>query len=175
MKTASIIGFGNVCEGDFCVGSCVIEALEQEQLGDAIQLAYVGHDPRAADLWLYDIDFAVIVGAVSMGGSAGHICCWDLKTFQRNLPWFAFTSPSVESLAKALTRARIAGGFPEDLLFLWIEPKVMNGLSISKEARKALRAAVRIIKLNLSERGLLCDALPKTVPIYRLEILRTVA
>lgn len=41
MKRASVIGFGDVFQGDHCVGLCVIEALEQEHLEDTVQLAYV--------------------------------------------------------------------------------------------------------------------------------------
>lgn len=175
VKKASIIGLGNVCEGDFGIGCYIVDALSQECLGEAIDLAYLGHDPRDADLWLYKIDFAVIVGAVSLEGPAGHIYCWDRETFQRNIPWFAFTSHSIESLVNALARAEIAGGLPGDMLFLWLEAKEVSGLGISKELRKALRKAVRIIKQHLFERQFLPETTLRISPIYRLDLLRMVA
>lgn len=175
VKKASIIGLGNVCEGDFGIGCYIVDALWQECLGEAIDLAYLGHDPRDADLWLYKIDFAVIVGAVCLGGPAGHIYCWDRETFQRNIGWFAFTSHSIESLVNALARAEIAGGLPGDMLFLWLEAKEVSGLGISKELRKALRKAAQIIKQHLFERRFLPETTLRISPIYRLDLLRIVA
>lgn len=48
MKKALIIGLGDILKGDFGVGCYIIEALEQEQLGDSIHLAYLADDPRYA-------------------------------------------------------------------------------------------------------------------------------
>jgi hydrogenase maturation protease len=175
MKRASIIGFGDVRRGDLCVGSCVIEALEQEKWQEAIRLAYVGDNPRDADLWLYDIDLAIIVGAAHIGGRPGEIRRWDIKTFTQNSAWFAKTCKTAESLVGALLRAQIAGGFPEDVVFLWIEPGNTAGLGMSKEVRKAFRRSIRIIKENLVEKGLLPETCLKVIPIYRLEVPRMVA
>ena len=41
MKKASIIGLGDILKGDLGVGCYIIEALEQERLGDLIHLAYL--------------------------------------------------------------------------------------------------------------------------------------
>ena len=87
MKKASIIGLGDILNGDFGVGCYIIEALEQEQLGNSTHLAYLADDPRYAGGLLYEMDFAVIIGAVSLGGSAGCIHCWDYRTFQHNVAW----------------------------------------------------------------------------------------
>jgi len=122
MQRVSVIGFGDVFRGDHCVGLCVIEALAQEGLADMIRLAYEGHDPSGADLWLFDVELAVVVGAVHLGQPAGHVSCWDLGLFQQNLDWVTDSSRSVRSLAAALDRARLAGGFSEEVMFLWIEP-----------------------------------------------------
>jgi len=119
--------------------------------------------------------FSNIVGAVSLEGPAGHIYCWDRETFQRNIPWFAFTSHSIESLVNALARAEIAGGLPGDMLFLWLEAKEVSGLGISKELRKALRKAAQIIKQHLFERRFLPETTLRISPIYRLDLLRMVA
>jgi len=175
MKKASIIGFGDVRRGDLCVGSCVIEALEQERWEDAIQLAYVGDNPRDADLWLCDIDLAIIVGPAHIGSRPGEIRCWDLKTFTQNSGWFINSCRTTESLAGALLRAQIAGGFPENVLFLWIEPGNTEGLGMSKEVRKAFRRSIRMIKENLVQKGLLPETCLKVASIYRLEVPRMVA
>lgn len=175
MKKASIVGLGDILNGDFGVGCYIIEALEQEQLGDSIHLTYLADDPRYAGGLLYEMDFAVIVGAVNLGGSAGGIHCWDYRTFQHNVAWLINEFHSIELLVDALCRTELAGGFPGDILFLWIEPKATEGVAISREVHKALRLAVQIIKKNLFERDFLPENALKISPIYRLELLRTVA
>jgi len=121
------------------------------------------------------MDFAVIVGAVNLEGSAGGIHCWDYRTFQHNVAWLINEFHSIGLLVGALCRTELAGGFPGDILFLWIEPNVTKGVTLSREVHKALRSAVQIIKKNLFERGFLPENALKISPIYRLELLRTVA
>ena len=175
MKKASIIGLGNILEGDFGVGCYILDALSQERLGDSVHLAYLGDDPRYAGGLLYEADFAVIVQALEIGGSAGMVHCWDYRTFQQNAAWFVNEFQTIEFLVNALGWTALAGGLPEDLLFLWIEPKVTEGLGISREVHKALRTAVQIIKKNLFDRGFLSETAAEISQIYRLEVLRTVA
>ncbi|MBC8199376.1 MAG: hydrogenase maturation protease [Desulfobacterales bacterium] len=174
MKKASIIGLGDILKGDFGIGCYIIEALEQEQLGNSIHLAYLADDPRYAGGLLYEVDFAIIVAAVSMGGPAGGIHCWNYKTFQHNVAWLINEFHSIEFLVDALGRTELAGGFPEDLLFLWIEPKVIEGVALSKEILNAIRPTIQIIKKNLFERGFLPENALKISPIYRLELIRKV-
>ena len=93
---------------------------------------------------LYDRDFAIIVGALNIGGPAGMVHCWDFRIFQQNAVWLANEFSTVKSFIKALGWTAFAGRFPESLLFLWIEPKVTEGFGISGEVYKGLRKAIRI-------------------------------
>ncbi len=56
-------------------------------------------------------------------------------------------------------------------MFLWIEPKVAEGIGISPEMRKALRKAVKIIKNNLFQRGFLPESVYRLSSIHQLEVL----
>jgi len=175
MKKASIIGLGNILEGDSGVGCYILDALSQERLGDSVHLSYLGADPRYAGGLLYDADFAVIVRALSMGGPAGMVHCWDCRTFQQNAAWLVNEFQTIGFLINALGWTVLAGGFSWDFLFLWIDPKVTEGLGISSEAHNALRTAVQIIKKNLFDRGFLSETAAEISQIYRREVLRTVA
>jgi hydrogenase maturation protease len=169
-KKASIIGFGDVAQGDLCIGSCIIEALEQENMGEAIQLAFVGKEPRDADLWLYDIDFALIVGAVDTKGKPGTVRCWDLPTLQHHFTWFSQTSRAIQTLGEALVRANAAGGFPGDVILIWVEPGTMTGIGMTREMRKAFHKIIRLIKEALVKRQLLSSTELKVSTLYRLEV-----
>ena len=46
MKKGLITGLGNVLKGDFGIGCYILEALDQGLLGDRVELAYLGDDPR---------------------------------------------------------------------------------------------------------------------------------
>jgi hydrogenase maturation protease len=174
MKKASIIGLGDISKGDLGVGCYIIEAFEQERLNDSIHLAYLAEDPRYAGAFFYEMNFAVIVGALNLEGAPGDIHCWSYKTFHKNTGWLVNEFPSIRLLIDTLTWIELAGKSPEELLFLWIEPKIKDGFGISKEVCKALRKTIQIIKKNFFERGFLPEYALEILPIYRLKLLGTV-
>ena len=53
MKKGLIIGLGNVLKGDFGIGCYILEALGLGLLGDRVELAYLGDDPRGAAGLIY--------------------------------------------------------------------------------------------------------------------------
>ena len=71
MKKASILGLGNMSDGDFGVGCYVLEALAREPFKDSVQLFYLGDDPRCAGGLIYGADLVIIVGTLHLGGTAG--------------------------------------------------------------------------------------------------------
>ncbi len=170
-KSVSIIGLGNIMKGDFGVGCYVVDALNQEPLGDSIDVSYLAEDSFYVDAYFYGMKFGIVVQAVDFGGQAGSIYCWDKRVFERNAAWFAEKSPSQTMLARALTRAELIEEFPDDLLFVWIEPRLTEGFGISPEMHKAIRKAVRIIKTSLFERNLLPEMVFSLSIIHQLKIL----
>jgi hydrogenase maturation protease len=120
VRKISIIGFGNIFNGDLGIGCYVIDALCQEPLGESVELCYLGEDLHHAGAFVSGMEFAVIVGGLSVEGCAGSVHCWDKKTFQQNCLWLIEKSESMRLLAQSLTMAEFSGCFPHDLLFLWI-------------------------------------------------------
>ena len=170
MKKASIIGLGNILKGDLGVACFLVDALCQEPLGDSVEPSYLGEDSLCAGVSVCGARFAIIVQAVNMGGPPGRIYCWDKCAFEQNFHWFAGQDLSMRSLARGFARAALSEIFPSDLMFLWIEPKVTEGIGISPEMHKALRKTIKIIKENLFQRGFLSESALRLSSIHQLEV-----
>jgi hydrogenase maturation protease len=173
MKKVSIIGFGNILRGDLGFGCYIIDILGQEPLDDCTELTFLGENSHYTGAFIYGLEFAVIVGALDLGGCPGRVHCWTRETFQSHLPWLAEGPAWIDSLARALARIEFSGQSPRDVLFLWIEPEATEGFGISREIRKALRKTVAIIKDNLFQRGFLPQHNVNLSSIYQLKVLCT--
>lgn len=173
MRNASIVGFGNILKGDLGIGCYLMDALCQEPLGDAVELSYVGENLHCTGAYVCDREFAAIVGGLSLGGSGGNLHCWDKETFRVNSPWLAGQSEAIRLLAEVLARAELSPFAPKELLFLWIEPTLTEGVGMSSEMRKALRRTVHFIKEQLFLRGFLPETAFRLSSIHQLEVLST--
>jgi hydrogenase maturation protease len=175
VKKASIIGLGNIVCGDIGAGCYIVDILQQEPLGESVEVSYLAEAAFYAGTLMCGTDFGVVVQAVNMGGPPGKIYCWDKSTFEQNFDLLAARCASMKSLAKGIARAVLSEIFPSDLMFVWIEPKVTEGILISPEMRKALRKAVHLIKDNLFQRGFMDESAFRLLSIYRLEVLCSTA
>jgi hydrogenase maturation protease len=173
VKSVSIVAFGNIFKGDLGIGCYIVDALCQEPLDDFVELSYLGGNLQYAGAYMAEMKFAIVVGGLCIGGCAGSVHWWDKETFHRNIPWLVEQSGSICLLVQSLARAEFGGYAPDDLLFLWIEPKVAEGFGISSEARKALRKSVSTIKGHLFRRGFLPEAAYRLSSIYQLKVLST--
>ncbi|MBW2096866.1 MAG: hypothetical protein JRI80_18550 [Deltaproteobacteria bacterium] len=95
--------------------------------------------------------------------------------FRQHVPWMANEYQPIRFLVQALARAELAGAFPKDLSFLWIEPQVTEGFGMSSRARKAMWEAAQRIKQKLYESGFLPEKALTVSPIFRIETLGTAA
>lgn len=172
MKDVSIVGLGNIMKGDFGIGCYVVHALNQEPLGDAIDVSYLAEGYSYLNAYFYEAKFGIIVQAANLGGQPGSVYCWDKSAFLRNAEWFADEYPPFILFARVFGRAELIHRFPEDLLFLWIEPKVTEGFGISPQMHKAIRRAIQIIKRNLFERAFLPEMVSNLSFIHQLGVLQ---
>ncbi len=170
MRRASVIGLGNIACGDLGAGCYVIDALLQEPLGEAVDLWYLAEAGFYAGAHICGSEFAVIVQAVCMGGPPGKICCWDKGTFDRNLCWAADRVWSMMPLADGFARAALSETFPGELLFVWIEPQILEGFAVSPEMVRALRKTVGIVKDHLFQRGFLTEDVLRLSLIHHLQV-----
>ncbi|KUK40846.1 MAG: Uncharacterized protein XD69_1103 [Clostridia bacterium 62_21] len=170
MKRVAVIGIGHAAFGDAGVGSYIIEALAQEEWPAHIELVDIGPRIHHLELYLYKKDYAILIQGVSMGYRWGHLyqladeklrcvyqeaCCWNRPVMER------------------LRLAEYLGVMPPEITFVGIEPRMTCfHLGLSKEVRLAIRKAVRLVKANLVQRGILPAS--QVIPLvrYRLSLLQ---
>jgi hydrogenase maturation protease len=153
MKKVAILGLGDVLQGDRGAPCYVLESVANETAGKSVQISYLGDNPSFAGGLLYKTDLAIIVGTHSLSGVPGGLHVWNGSVFKQHAEWMTAEDPAVHRLLSALARADLAGGFPERLVFIWIEPKNTHGYQISKPVRRAIGMAVRRIRKELLALG----------------------
>lgn len=154
MQKITIIGLGDVLRGDYGAACYVLEAVAAKTDSDRVQFAYMGNDPRFAGGLFYSADLAVVVGTMRLSGVPGGLHIWNGRVFKQHAAWMAEEDPDLRHLLIALARADLAGGFPEKLIFIWIEPQHTEGYALSKPVRGAIRLAARRIFQELHQLGL---------------------
>jgi hydrogenase maturation protease len=169
MQKITIIGLGDVLRGDHGAACYVLESVAARTDSESVQFVFMGNDPRFAGGLLYSADLAIVVGTMRLSGVAGGLHIWNGRVFKQHAAWMAKEDPALRHLLIALARADLAGGFPEKLIFIWIEPQHTEGYTISKPVRGAIRSAARRIFHELHQLGLETGAeayrLLKTPPV----------
>ena len=154
MKKIVILGLGNVFEGDRGAACHVLEAVAKETDGQPVHISYLGDNPNYAGGLLYKTDLAIVVGTLRLSGIPGCLHVWNGGVFKQHAGWMAVEDFAVARLLSALARTELADGFPEKLIFIWIEPEETDGYKISKSVRAAIDKAVRRIRKEIIEFGL---------------------
>lgn len=162
----SIIGLGNILDGDLGVACQVLETLSLEPFEDSVNIMYAGDDPRYAGGWIYDVDLLIIVGAFYLGGPPGGINKWDYTVFSQYLPWLAAEYAPFRLLIEAVARTELAGGLPKEFLFIRIEPLSTQGYGLSTPVQKAAWKATALIKQELFKRSLLPEKALRITSIF---------
>ncbi|BBO82307.1 hypothetical protein [Desulfosarcina ovata] len=149
MKKITILGLGDVLQGDRGAACYVLETVANEISGENIHISYLGDNPAFAGGLLYKTDLAIIVGTLSLSGIPGSLHVWNGRVFRQHAAWVAGEDPAIDRLLSALARADLAGGLARKLVFIWIEPENTNGYEISKPVRGAIAMAVRRVRREL--------------------------
>lgn len=119
------------------------------------------------------MDLVIIVSAFSLGGPVGKVYIWPYRVFKEHLSWIVTKHQVIRWLVQALATAELAGGFPTELLFIWIEPRIIEGLGMCPEVRKAMWKMVGIIKEKLVEKRLLQRKTLQVSPFLSIEAIAT--
>lgn len=174
LKTASVVGVGDVFKGDLGLACYVLEALGREIMRSRVTLSYLAEDSMQADACIYGTDLAIIVQAIPLGLLPGRVTSRNHKRFLESISYLREQHHTLAQLELALNRTAMAGGLPEDILFVWIEPVRTEGVGLSREGKKALRTAVRMIKEKLFRRGFIDESSLRISAICRLPIADSV-
>ena len=168
-RNSAIIGIGDVFRGDEALGCYVVEALSRELRGAPVELTYLGDDPRWAGGFVHGADLAIIVGALDLGGPPGRLQVWNYNVFKQHQTWIADEGHRFRFLMEALTRLELADGLPGEILFLWVQPQVMEGYGMSNCLRKAVWRTIRVIKQTLVENDFLSREALSVSTLFRIE------
>lgn len=149
MKKITILGLGDVLQGDRGVACFVLESMARQIENPAVQIAYFGDNPNYAGGLLYQADLAIVVGTLNLSGIPGGLHVWNGDVFKQHADWMIEEDPAIERLLAALARAELADGLPNKLLFIWIEPKETHCYGLSRPVRAAMAMAVKRIRKEL--------------------------
>ena len=175
MKKASIVGFGDIFRGDLGIGCYVLDALSQESLGQCVELFYLADQYIYTTASIYKVELCIIVQALDLGLSVGKVHCWSNEVFWRNSAYLSNQSEALDFLMQSLVRTELIDGLPKSLAFVCVQPALIEGIGISKEGRKGMRKAIRLIKEQLAQSGFLSYRDLQQKRIYKLELLNCAA
>ena len=173
-KKGLIIGLGDIFRGDEGFACYLLENLVGMPFGRAIQLAYLGNDPQYVGGLIYGSTVVLIVGAFRLGGAAGKLHNWPYSVLEQHAAWMGNEYGSLRFLAQALTMVKMAGELPEQVSFLWTEPRTTEGYGLSHEMRKPMLKAVRNIKQQLFKYGILPEKALSICPILHMDPHRAI-
>ena len=168
-KKGLILGLGDIFRGDEGFACYLLENLACLPFGRAIQLAYLGNDPRYAGGLIYGSTLVIIVGAFRLGGAPGKLYTWPYGVLEEHAVWAGNENGSLRFLTQVLTMMKMAGELPKQVSFLWTEPRTTEGYGLSHEMRKPMLKAVRNIKQQLFEYGLLPEKALSVCPILHMD------
>lgn len=171
MKHAVIVGFGDVLQGDLGAGCYVLDALAQTLLDSPVELVYLANGYICATTAVFQKDLWIFVEALDLGCTPGTVQCWSLDAFLQNLSCLAACHGSLHLLADALARAELAGGRPQKMVFVWLQPEQTQEIGLSKAARKGLRKVIAVVQEELHAAGLLPVEAVRQARLYRMDLL----
>jgi len=171
MSKVAIVGIGDLLRGDQGVGSYVIEALAQEKWPSHIELVDLGSEIYNLELYLYQREYVILVQALSRGYPGGRV--YQLTHDELCRMYRGTSGACTMSVFQRLRLAEALGIMPPEITLIGIEPRMTCcRLGLSKEMRFAIRKAIRMIKKNLAQRGLLPSAPVVSLLRYKLDLLQ---
>jgi hydrogenase maturation protease len=171
MKSAAIIGFGDVLQGDLGAGCYVLDALTQTLHDSPVELVYLADGYTYAASAVFQKDLCIFVQALDLGCTAGSVQCWSFDAFLRNLSRLVACQGSLQLLAESLARAELAGGMPQKTIFIWLQPEQTTEIGLSKKVRKGLRKVIALVREELCAAGLLPLETVRQARLYRIDLL----
>jgi hydrogenase maturation protease len=154
-----VIGLGNLLERDDGFGPLAVQWLERHvDLPPEVELVDIGTAGLHLLTWVIGRRTVIFLDAMTAGGAPGEMRTFDraeiLGSARRAGPRI---SPHQPELREILTMAEVAGGAPEDVLLIGVEPDDMrDGLGLSPVMEAALEPVARRVVAELERRGVRC-------------------
>lgn len=166
-----VLGFGDILSGDRALGSCVIDALLQEELPENVVLAYCGGDFRGIEAWMHGAAEVHAVLGFSLGGRPGLVRTMDWSGLSAACERSEVLEIFRASMGAALTRLSFIEALPTRTVFHVVETKSESGFGMSREVLQAARETVRRILDRLAGAGVVASRSGQTHRLYRSAVL----
>jgi hydrogenase maturation protease len=160
----SVIGIGNVLEGDDAIGPTVVRLFEAAyRLPEDVTLVDGGTPGLDMTAYMAGLEALVVVDAVTAKGKPGDVVVLDKPRILNRGPVIAL-SPHDPGLRESILHAEFQGVAPKVITLVGVVPASIEfGCKLSPEARAALPAAVAAVKTALEAAGVAVE--PRVPPL----------
>jgi hypothetical protein len=149
----------------------VLEALEQEPLGEGVCLAYLGENFQCLPEWLATAEVAIIVMPTWSGGHPGTFMTLDLDSFFALAGSDDSFPPYPRSLAACLALLRLGGLIPPDVRVMLAEVfEIADRVGLSRPMYQTARKVVATIVQSLASLRAVCPRESRMSRLYRMRV-----
>jgi hydrogenase maturation protease len=152
-KKALVLGIGNVLMGDEGFGVHAVETLlQRNDLPKEVEVLDGGTTGMELLPALEGLDQLIVIDAVRFGQSPGSLIC--VEGDQVPAIFKTKLSPHHVGLSDILAALAFKGSAPSSVVLVGIEPATFScGMELSIEVKSRLDDAVRLVLLELAQKG----------------------
>jgi hydrogenase maturation protease len=163
MARIGVLGIGNVLMGDDAFGPYVVKLLDAwYEVPPSVEVLELGTPGPDLSLHLQDLDAAVVVDTVKVGGAPGELRLLEKPDLLAKRPVLA-ASPHEPGLREALFTLEFRGGAPAEVRLVGVIPgEVEMEVGLSPPVRAAVSAALGEVVRQLATLGV--HAKPRAEP-----------
>jgi len=151
----SVIGIGNVLEGDDAIGPTVVRVFEARyQAGEEVSVIDGGTPGLDLTAYMMGLDGLVVVDAIkTRSGTAGEVKVYDKKGILNRGPMVAL-SPHEPGLRESILHAEFQGVSPPVINLVGVVAgSIEFGCQLTPEVRGAIDGAVEAVRVALAGMG----------------------
>jgi hydrogenase maturation protease len=151
----SVIGIGNVLEGDDAIGPTVVRVFEARYaVPEEVQVIDGGTPGLDLTAYMMGLDGLVVVDAVkTRGGTAGEVKVYDKKGILNRGPIVAM-SPHEPGLRESILHAEFQGVAPAAVKLIGVVAGSIDfGCALTPPVRAAIDGAVEQVRVELEALG----------------------
>ena len=155
MARISVIGIGNVLEGDDAIGPTVVRVFEARyQVPEDVSVVDGGTPGLDLTAYMMGLEGLVVIDAIkSKGGVAGEVKVFDKKGILNRGPMVAL-SPHEPGLRESILHAEFQGVSPPVINLVGVVAgSIEFGCRLTPEVRAAVDGAVEAVRVALAGMG----------------------
>jgi hydrogenase maturation protease len=153
-KKIAVVGIGNTLMGDEGVGVVLVNLLEKKRYTEKIDFIDAGTSFFNIVSFLRKYDKVVIIDTVYGGKAPGSVYRFEINDIEE-IDNNGMLSLHDFGVIQSIKLQKIAGGFPEDVVFFGVEPKRIElSLELSSEVQEKVDQIIDKILNELTKEGI---------------------